>query len=150
MVDPLGGGGKGARASEGPHVQLVEHQPLDRHPLPLRVGPGVGERIHDLAGTMHAVGLKARGRVGHEELAVDSIAIARAGRRLGGGQRRPALRIAKHGQGAPPLLQPQRHAVGTGSPEPEAGDTIVAGLGPERHASGAAEGERHGQSLTGA
>ena len=146
MVDPLGRGRKGSRSSEGSHMQLVEDQPLGRDTFPLRVGPGVGIRIHDLARAVDAVGLKARGRVGHEERAIDLIAIARARRRLGGGQRRPAVGIAGHGQDALPLVQPQCHAVGAGSPEPEARDTVVAGLGPERHAPGAPEGKRHGLS----
>ncbi len=129
---PLGRGVERPRRGERAHVQLVEHERLGGHAAPAAVPPLVGLRIDDLALAVHAAGLKARGRVGHVEPAVDAEAVARARARAGHVEPRPARGLARHRQHAA-VAQHQVHRPRRRSPEREAHAAGGEDLGAERH-----------------
>ena len=133
MIEPLGHGRVGAGRGEGADVQLVEHEPLRREPDPGAVGPGMGQGIHDLARAVHVAGLEARGRIGHEQLAVDAEAVARARGRVARHVLGPSARVARHRHRAPRLLEPELDLARAGSPEAEPRGAVLADLRAERH-----------------
>ena len=75
--------GVGALGREGADVQLVDHRLAPRPAGPGVVAPLVGLRVDHLARPVDVLGLEARGRVGNQQLAVDAVAVARAGAGLG-------------------------------------------------------------------
>ena len=68
-----------AAAGEAAGVQFVDHRLFPAPPAPGVVAPGEGLRVDDFAGAVDVVGIEARGRVGHAQVAVDEVAVARAG-----------------------------------------------------------------------
>ena len=133
---------------ERAHVELVEDEALGRQPGPPAVPPGVGEGIDDLARPVHVAGLEAGGRIGHEHLPVDAVAVAGARRGLARDVLGPAARVARHRHRAPGVLEPELDPVGAGGPEAEAGAPVVARAGAERHPVGAADHRRSGHLET--
>ncbi|MNH20569.1 hypothetical protein D3C79_803450 [compost metagenome] len=109
-------------------VDFVDHRLMPGPALPMAVLPRVGSRIDDLAGTVHAFGLKARRRVGHLQFAVDAIAIATASRRRPS-PAEPAIGPALQRQ-APVGQQADLDAVGIGCPQREAHGVAVEHHGP--------------------
>ncbi len=134
VVEPALHARIGALGGEGADVQLVEDEALRRQARPLRVPPGVGERIDHLAGPVHVAGLVPRGRIGDQQLAVDAIAVAGPGRRVARRVLGPAARVARHRHRARRRLQPKLDAPGAGRPEAEARAAVVGHGGAEGHA----------------
>ncbi|VWC50302.1 hypothetical protein BLA6863_07811 [Burkholderia lata] len=60
-------------------VQLVQHRFMPRAAAPRVVAPAVRSRIDDLARAFHAAGLEARRGIGRREVAIEPVAIQRAG-----------------------------------------------------------------------
>ena len=133
MIEPLGNRLESALRSERPHVELVEDEAFRGNAVPLRIGPGIRRRVDDLAGPVDIVRLKARGRVGHEELAVDPERVPRARGRVPRHPLGPAGRITRHRKSPLPVGEPELDAARGRRPEPEARSAVVACLGAERH-----------------
>ena len=134
VVEPVRHRGEGAFPRERSHVKLVEDEALGGDAVPLRIGPGVVVRIDHLARPVDVERLIARPGVGHEELAVDPEGVARAGRGVPRHSFRPPRGVPRHGEALLPVGEPELHALGGGSPQPEARGAIVARLRAERHA----------------
>ncbi len=74
------GGGRVERSllREGPHVELVERERLEREPAPARVGPRVPAGVEERRWSVHALGLPPRGGVGADPAAVEHEGVLRA------------------------------------------------------------------------
>src|SRR5215471_21539771 len=134
VVEPLRQPREGALGAEGADVQLVEDEPLGRDAAPLAVGPGVLERIDDLARAVHIQGLIARSGVRHEQLGVDAERVPRSRRRIARYPLRPARGIPRHGEPLSPIGKPELDTARGGRPEAEPGGAaVVASLRSEGH-----------------
>src|SRR5262250_1713900 len=134
VVEPLRQPREGALGAEGADVQLVEDEPLGRDAAPLAVGPGVLERIDDLARAVHIQGLIARSGVRHEQLGVDAKGVPRSRGRIARHPLRPARRVLRHGEPLSPIGEPELDLLRGGRPEPEACGAVVTRLRTEGHA----------------
>ena len=74
------GGVPPAFRSEGADVHLINHLAFERAAFPCGIGPPEGGGIDNLRRAVRAFGLKARGGVGKEVLAIEAKTIERAGR----------------------------------------------------------------------
>jgi hypothetical protein len=83
VVEPFDQVHEPAARGAGTGVQFVEHRLVPGPALPVPVLPGKGERIDHHARAVHVLGLRARGRVRHEQVAVDAKPVGRADLRLG-------------------------------------------------------------------
>jgi hypothetical protein len=119
----------GALRGRRPDMHLVEHRLFPGAALPAVVLPGIGPRVDDHAFPVNVVGLKARGRIGDEKVAVDAEAVAAAGPSRPYGPVPAVLRVERV-LGA---VEHQSHLFGGRSPEGEA-HAVVKNLRPEGHA----------------
>jgi hypothetical protein len=114
-----------ALGRERADMKLVHDRFAPRTSAPCAIRPGKCARIDHHARAVHVVGIEARRRIGHEELAVDAIAISRAG----GDARRvvavPAVRCRM--QGHHPAVDVDLH--GPRRRRPEAEVDAIAGDG---------------------
>ena len=117
---------------EGSDVELVENQLLPRAPPPSAVGPLEGLRIDHLARPVDVVRLKARGRVGHETLAVDAVAIPAAGTPVRHLDADPALGISLDRNGRT-VVEAELDTAGGGRPEREPHAALGQNFGTEGH-----------------
>ena len=85
---PIGHRLERARAAEGADVELVDHEILEGRGAPRLVGPLERCRVDQLRGAVHALRLRARGRIGKGPLAVEPVPIERS-RLEAGDHRRP-------------------------------------------------------------
>ncbi len=103
------------KSAAGADVEFVKHGLAPGTPLPVRVPPRIGARIDHDARTMHVIGLRACGRIGHQRAVRQAVAIARPGGTRCA-RREPAIRRALHRQQRTTL---QRHAHGLLRRRPE-------------------------------
>ena len=99
---------------ERAEMQLVDDDLFPRPAAPAGVGPAIGAGVDDLAGAVHAIGLKARGRVG-KAFAVDPIAIARARQprvAVVSENQPPGSRLHRQRRRAPGAVEQHRHDSG--------------------------------------
>src|SRR5262249_53809251 len=105
---------------EGPDVEL-EHDGFRPGPsAPLRRAPSV-VRIDDLAWPVHVLRLKARGGIGHHEIAVGTRSIAPARPRVRDDGLEPTLRLRAH---RTEIIEHEIDTLCSGSPQPERNATL--------------------------
>ena len=125
VVQPLDRRVERALGRERADVQLVQHELGQRRRLEQLVGPRERGRVDDRRGSVDAVGLPARCRVGKLVPAVQAIAVARARRRL---HRRRAVAVGAALHGHEPLVaaeQVQLHVLGAWRPDTEVVEPLV-------------------------
>ncbi len=105
---------RGERADMGLEKDGVRPGPAG----PCVGAPAIGRMVDDFAGSEYVVRLKQRRRIGHVEVAVDPVAIARAGACLLDRGDKPAVRLFCHRDGA---IQHQIDGLGSRRPQPKGG-----------------------------
>ena len=126
-------GPEGALGRERADVELVEHGLLPGPPAPVRVGPGVGVRVHHLAGSVDIFRLVARRRIGDDRSVPEREPVAAAGRGPIGQHGMPAVLAALHRKAGVVARKNERDLRLLRRPEAEPCPSVGSQSGTERH-----------------
>src|SRR5580765_8376965 len=103
---------------EGADVQLIDHRLAPRPAVPARALPRIGARVDHLARAIDVLRLEARGRVGHQLLAIDAVLVERAGAGIALHALEPAFALRLHRLGLP--VDDEIHGLRRRRPQTEA------------------------------
>ena len=133
MIESLSDAGEGPGGREGPHVKLIEDEPLRRDACPSGVVPHVRSRVDHFARPMYVIGLKSGCRVRDEHVVVDPEPIACTHWRVARDDLRPSLGVHRHRISSSEIVKPEFDGSGGRGPQAEPCGSIVLQAGAEGH-----------------